>query len=469
MKKTSKYLIVSAVTAALMIVFSLLLIAYDKGLFDLSFIKRPEPAVTEPSGTSATAEHTDTEEPGTDPADETTEPDGTDTDAPGPEPGIFDILHETYPLGIAEGYSPTELTYDPAVMKIFRVALPVIPQKTDEIYVMTRTRYSVKTEKNLRTITEYESSEPRMPVDVYMGMAVVCDGGKLTFCDGTGKTVFTYEGEEELVFAYERDLEDRPLFRIGEQYYIIEDGGLKESDYDKRDSRGLYFNYPSYFGKKEGEFRVFRSGSLYGIKDTDGDNLRSAIYKEAYNYSDGLGLVNFPITKKGVLTDDYNYLNEKGKVVIENFDPVVIRDEGGIGSIYFDGGYVLIRKIKRDIRDNVIEDDEVLIDKKGAEFDMPEGYKLVSYSDQRILVKKDGKYGFYAVKGAWIADAVYDSASPYYEGLAVVAKGGKYGVIDLEGNFVIPLSYDHISVCSGGIMICRSAETGYEMYVKTAA
>ena len=140
MKKTSKYLIVSAVTAALMIVFSLLLIAYDKGLFDLSFIKRPEPAVTEPSGTSATAEHTDTEEPGTDPADETTEPDGTDTDAPGPEPGIFDILHETYPLGIAEGYSPTELTYDPAVMKIFRVALPVIPQKTDEIYVMTRTR-----------------------------------------------------------------------------------------------------------------------------------------------------------------------------------------------------------------------------------------------------------------------------------------------------------------------------------------
>ena len=144
------------------------------------------------------------------------------------------------------------------------------------------------------------------------------------------------------------------------------------------------------------------------------------------------------------------------------------RDENGIGALYFDGGYVRMRKKYIDIHKNVIDDIDVLIDMTGAEFRLPEGYNFVSYSNQRILLSKNGFYGFYATKGAWIADTVYSYATPYYEGLAVVGyKNGKKGVIDLDGNFVIPLSYSNISVCSGGVTVCYSADTGYDIFVKS--
>ena len=467
MKKTGKFIVVSVILAVIITAFSLLLIAYDKGLFDLSFIKRAEnddPVTTsapqtEPEDTTApeTSGDTDTTVPDSDSVSEDTQPT--------PTPGIFDEIHGKYgTVGVGDKEA-AERTYDPENMTLYRLEGIDLPSEEFYFDLMSRQRYRVSESgeiSGLRVFTQYTSHEFRRAVDIYMGMIVVSDGKTLTFYDGKGSFLYKYEGEEELVFAYERDLSDRPLFILSEQYYYIdaETHELAESDYDARDSRGLYYNYPSDFGRFEGQYRSFRSGNYHGIMTAEEKTVRTAIFEEGYNYNDGLGLISY----KG----DACYMNEAGKVAIDDFEIVVQRDEGGIGSIYFDGGYVMTRKIKYHPRnDHVVEEDEdVLIDKKGREFELPVGYKAVSYSDQRVLVKKDGKYGFYAVKGAWTADAVYDHATPFYEGLAVVGIGDKKGVIDLDGNFVIPLSYQSISVCSGGITVCYSADTGYEIYIK---
>ena len=431
-------------------------VMYSEGVFD----KAPETAETQ------TEQHT--EAPQTTEAPETQTP---ITDPPDPNttgmltPDEHERLISNYGV-MSDEYKASEDIYDPDSMKILRIASLTLPDSDSETDIMTRKRYFTSYEGRERSFSVRETAELRRAVDVYMGMIVVSDRGSLSFYNGNGELLYVYSGEEELVFAYERDGEDRPLFTLeGKYYYIDEDEkDLKKSDYDARDNRGLYYNYPSYFGKTEGQFTVFRSGSLYGIKKADGSKLRNAIYEEAYNYSEGLGLVIY----KG----DVCYMNEKGKVVIENkvklekMTPVGSRDENGIGGLYFDGGYVRIRKTYKDIHDNVIDDIDVLIDTSGAEFPLPTGYNLVSYSNQRILLSKNGCYGFYATKGAWIADAIYNYATPYYEGLAVVGTGAKRGVIDLDGNFVIPLSYSHISVCSGGIIVCYSPEYGYDVFVK---
>ncbi|MBO4423154.1 MAG: WG repeat-containing protein [Clostridia bacterium] len=459
MKKVIKYIIISSALAILIIVFSVLMILYDLRLFDISFIKREDP-VTETQTEAVTTGPEDTgEETG---AGTETEDIGTDTEPAEETSDIYEKIHELIPAANGRILNATEDTYDRNTMTLYRLDNVTLPQSNASSGVKTRERYTVTKDGVLRTFTRTTLPEMRPAVDVYMGMFVVADGKKLSFYNGSGRLIYTYEGEKELVFAYERDKEDRPLFILDEKYWYIDEATsqLSESDFDVRDSRGLHYNYPSSFGKSDGQYVSYRSGDYHGVADADGRTVRTAIFEEGYNYSDGLGLISY----KG----DACYLNEAGKVAIDDFEIVVQRDEGGIGSIYFDGGYVIVRKIIYNPikRTKVEEDMEVLIDTRGREYELPKGYNIVSYSDQRILVENNKKYGFYAVKGAWIADTVYTYATPYYEGLAVVGSNAAKGVIDLNGDFVIPMSYSYISVCSGGIIVCYSQQTGYEVYIK---
>lgn len=400
MKDVKKSLIISAVISSLIIVFAVLMVLYDKGVFDISFIKRPE------NTTAQTVTETETDTDGDLTGEDTDDvTDGEETVVQ----SVFDGIHNAVP--VSDGKPATELTYDKENMSLYRLTDIMLPENDAENDFMTRVRYSVFRSDVLRTFTEMQVKEARRAVDVYMGMLVISDGESLYFYDGSGKSLYKYTGEEELVFAYERDENDRPLFIIGEEYYYIDEETheLALSDFDISKSRGLNYNYPSDFGK----------------------NAVKAVYKYVY--------------------------------------PVEQKDEGGIGSVYYDGGYTMVRRIeyeRGDTNGKVVMDMEILINDSGKEFELPEGYKTVAYSDQRILVEYGGKYGFYAVKGAWIADSKYSYATPYYEGLAVVGDNLHKGVIDMDGNFVIPLSYSRISVCSGGIFVCWSSQTGYEVYIK---
>ena len=474
MKKTNKYIVISIALAVVIVVFSVLLILYDKHVFDISFIKRPDEtaAVETTAAVQTEPGETETEPPETGGDTAPEESTGAETEVP---KSVFDELHEKYPAVKGEELSPTEKTYGDGIA-LFRLDGFEAPEKEylGDTFIKTEYRVSRTGEvQGLRVIKPVDTLAYRRSVDVYMGMIVVSDGKALSFYNGRGELLYKYEGEEQLTFAYERDSADRPLFRTGGAYYYIDEElhELVPSDFDERDSRGLHYNYPTDFGRSEGEYTVFRNGDSYGIQNAEGVRKRNAIYEKGYNFSEGLGLV--------VYRGDAYYFNEDMDIVIDGerrgIQMVDFKDENGVGSIYYDGGYVLARIIKyhplyevNPERYNIVEEDaEVVIDKKGRVYELPEGCSAKAYSDQRILVENNGKYGFYAVKGAWIADTEYTYATPYHEGLAVVGKNNVKGVIDLDGNFVIPLSYGSISVCTGGVIVCYSKTTGYDIYIKT--
>ena len=125
----------------------------------------------------------------------------------------------------------------------------------------------------------------------------------------------------------------------------------------------------------------------------------------------------------------------------------------------------MVRKIVSN-RNGVTEDYNALVNYKGEELTLPAGTRLIAYSNQRMLLEKDGKFGFYALKNDWTADVKYTYATPFCEGLAVVGDiNGKKGVIDLDGNVVVPFEYDRITECCDGVFLAYNA-SGWHAFGK---
>lgn len=478
MKQKTLNILITVFSVVIMCAFVVLAILYAEGYYDFSFIDRQtEPSYqTEPTEDTQSSAQTSQEPEQTEP--EATLP-GETTGEPvipaGEDSFDYDSLHAQYPEYSGVG-KPTEDDYDASAQTLVRLTgLP----KVSLLYSGMMNSYTdfIAKNDNLRVFSVVMSRKNRPSVGLYMGYIIVTQGQTMTFYSGKGQLLLTYtmsaetetDGEEqtpefpEPIYAYERDKENRPLFLIGGEYYYIdaENGTFEKSDFDTSESRGVHYNYVSALGADPDQCYVYTAGSLYGIKKPDGTRLRTAVYDKAYNYSEGYGLV--------VYEGDMYYFNEKGKVTIEGYYPVGASYSDSVGAIYYDGGWVRVRKISYSRENTVVEDIDVLIDTAGNEFKLPEGYSLVSVSDQRILVKKGTKYGFYSLKGAWITDVIYTYATPYNEGLAVVGDtNGRKAVIDMDGNFVIPFSYTEISVCSGGAFVCYSEKTGYDVYLKTA-
>lgn len=138
------------------------------------------------------------------------------------------------------------------------------------------------------------------------------------------------------------------------------------------------------------------------------------------------------------------------------------------GAVYFSDGACMVRFIEYNTREKVSTDKEVIVDEDGDEIYLPDSSVVHAYSCGRVLISINGKYGFYAVKNAWIADCEYTYATPYSEGLAVIGReDGSKSVIDLDGNTVVPFGiYTEISECVNGVMVCYSESGGFEILGK---
>ena len=147
-------------------------------------------------------------------------------------------------------------------------------------------------------------------------------------------------------------------------------------------------------------------------------------------------------------------------------------DEYMLGHYFYDDGLIRMRVVERRPHNlNTYEDDyEVLIDKNGKEVSLiPDGYKLVSYSDSIFLLERNGRYGYYHRDGYWVAQPIYTYAAPFIEGLAVLGfQGGNKGVIDTDGNIVITFNYTSISNASTGLFACYSDEKGWQVFAKVS-
>ena len=400
-------------------------------------------------------------------------------------------------------------------------------EKLEYVYPENNTEYYAATVK---------VTEKRPAVELYMGYILCDNGSQLILIDKDGNilqsfddtvTIPAYERDRNgLPLFYRWGWQDNERVKI---YYRLTDDGKNfiVSDYDPDlHGRGLTFDYPAWYGlsdnaalvrMQEGEemvmarldeeaerlskmteeeilaeeeqrkldktvvFNAYDQPRIAYFKN--GVDLTGYIYRQAFNFRNGYAAVTadenrqemFFITETGrkALSGYKMYLKtDYERYVIESWRLPASYGIESIGSLYFDHGWVRVRKQLIDnyaymTYDNikVISDTDILVNSKGEQFPIPSGYVLKGYSCGMLLLEKDGRYGFMDYTGAWIAEPVYAAATPFVNNLATLTTpDGRVGMIDTEGNIVLAFAYKSITQASSGLVASYHAKDGWTVY-----
>lgn len=459
----------------------------------------------------------------------------------------------------AAGYKTSNLAYDSQSF--------VIAKMLPDFTVPSAYSLRNKTERELEYVQLSDYAQftpiytnvdvPRPAIDMYMGYIIVDNGKSLLVYSNTGKYITSFD-DKNFVPAYTRDSNGNPLFyktatiesgQFSEEIVVEEPSGsiyfdrvphkkeetlllhgqlvnkgkgnpiLEEvkvyyslsnagyfvaSNYDdSTENRGLYFDYPTYYGLTDSNINLYAEKYNRYLKDFNGNvsmehkvdwsfmkwgaPINTEKYQRAYNFNNGLACVVtegyyqngglYFITASGnrAFNTYRSYNNENAaRYVIENYMPPLSYGPESIGYFYYDQGYVRARfeiidywNYSSNNRIQVYSSEEVLLNTRGEKFPIPEGYKLKAYSNGMLLLEKDGLFGYMNNTGKWIAEPIYTEAEAFSEGLAVLKTAdGRYGMIDTDGKIVLPFAYSHLSSCSDGVICGYSNANGWEIFRK---
>ena len=437
MAETGKKIIITVLCVILMCAAVLSAVLYAEGYYDFTFIDRKNES-DETEAPKPNPPTTDAETEGGEYIDE-------ETEAPVTIPN-----GEEY---IAEGYKVSTQMYNSSLHVIAK--LPISLPKEYKAGFVIKPEISVSyADGGVKRLYEYSKTESEMySAELYMGYIISTENGVCSIYSPNGEMLAAVSSDVITQLVYQRDKNGLPVFRIKGADYVIKNGQFELTE---AKDIGLYFNYSGDLGKKQTLYAEKRDGRWVYVT-ADGDLAFDPDCDMAYNFSEGYG-----ITVDG---GKIYCCNEKGKETFNAF-PVGMNNIYGTGSLYFDSGYIMVRKMVSN-RNGTTEDYNALVSYRGNEYTLPAGTKLISYSNQRMLLEKDGKFGFYAIKNDWTAEIKYTYATPFCEGLAVVGDvDGKKGVIDLDGNTVVPFEYDHITECSDGVFLAYNSLDGWCAYAK---
>lgn len=494
-------------------------IAYQRGVYDFTFIERQTTAdevVTsvphdDSPDTDTTAGQIDSTDQDTS-GDTSSDPGKADTPA---TDSVTDFLNSltTTRSALSSGWVVTDAVYssgmkltllDPAVSVGSDFSL-----RSKESVSYTR----VANEKYGGYTTESSTVYVNRPlVEVYMDYILVDNGSTVALLNNEGNILDGSFDIEYYTPAYTRDSDGKAQFiatippankyaKATTKYFMFdESGSFIASDYnDASENRGLYTNYPSYYGVSDSTYsKTYRDGS-YGFGTAKGGVLSGYRYTGAYEFSEGLAATTKTDEVLGVDVLSYvdtrftnkitgsasawnhgPYYNLSGRRVASVYRLPDTRGSESLGFFYFDHGLVRIRRQEYDYYhtyDSLAYDyhghyvlcctDEDLVMKiDGTLYDIPGGYTVKAYSDGVFLLEKDGLYGYMDYTGKWIAQPIYSFAEPFNEGLAVVGTDGKRGIIDTSGNFVVPVIFDYIQSCSGGSIAAWDEANGWHIFSK---
>ena len=196
------------------------------------------------------------------------------------------------------------------------------------------THYEDGTESTVETV---RYSGERAALELYMGYIIYDNDGELLLIGPDGAVLTNYK-DTEFIPAYTRDLEGRPLFYkkktfkekyptvLGkedengnkkwdktaelkiedrEYYYLAKDGKtFKKADYnDATDNRGLYFDYPSYYGSTSSKFKRYYLNTTKFFTTLKGETSVKDDVRWAFS-KDKLDLSLFKFDKEGLLITD---------------------------------------------------------------------------------------------------------------------------------------------------------------------
>ncbi|MCL2773859.1 MAG: WG repeat-containing protein [Oscillospiraceae bacterium] len=307
-------------------------------------------------------------------------------------------------------------------------------------------------------------------------------------CDASGKTIDENFAASGYTILQMRDSQNRTVFKNNtDGLYYIYDPLLKQfiqTDFDEASGdRGILFMYPSYYGAA-GDVTAYAGGSYWGYTDTAaGTVIVKPQFSRTFNFSEGIGIAYSYEWRKGNRLYFYDeswqnliagyYAYDSGYFAPNTPDSDAEAkplDINSLGFFYFDHG--LTRVYAREFyqqsrRIDLTSERDILVDKNGKEFYIPEDYMLKAYSNGMILLEKDGCYGFMNYLGEWVAQPIFTYAEPFFEGVAVIGfKDGKKALIDTKGNLITKFQYDSISNCTGGIVALYEKGVGWTVLNK---
>jgi len=304
------------------------------------------------------------------------------------------------------------------------------------------------------------------------GLAVVGLDGKVCYIDRTGKVVISTD------YAMAGD------FKNGLASVLQKDG---QSGYiDKTGAVVIPFQYSA--ARDFNEDGVAVVGGIYDalIDKTGKEIVPAGEYAAIGDFCDGLAAVR-KVDEDG--NDNWGYIDVTGKVVIPpEYDSARDFSDGfavaGKGDEAYlldkSGGRVLLPGYPASFTGGIAmiyQDDKIsLVDTTGKVLKILEGYESTSkFSENLMVVGKDGKMGYIDKTGTVVIPFEYDSADYFIEGLAAVGKGSvdltdneteslpwwkeelpinlKFGYIDKSGNAAVPLEYDIVYNFSEGLAV----------------
>ncbi len=527
---------------------------YYLGLFEVSFIKRPEAwkdnsenfynalnvlfgkeeQKEEEKLPQDTTSAPDTEKKETEPSEtkEPFDPNGGDGEDDTPQSSLiteFTVMPTVSQLA-AEGYKRTDAVFsagDKLALLETTYHLPKkfsFSKKTYDKEIAVHYDDGKEAEVKTETVTE-----DRPAIELYMGYIIYDDGGSKRYLIGPDGTALTLFDDTKYYPAYTRDKEGRPLFyqtyeytveyptELGEEdeegnapwlkteklklkgkkYFYLSDNGRKfeESDYnDATDNRGLYFDYPAYYGvptkedTKEELTRFYKETTKVLTKLDKKNKKVTAVFPEvewlfyekddkefdpdaedvvypyttAYNYSEGYAVVGSDVIWEHTDLEDKEkvteyrdrelyVIDEKGKIMFtsrKNFtsdlgwnanefycDPL-LRDISSIGSYYFDHGLLRIRLQSYDRY-------------QFTEYDM-----FMIGTDDDLLVRPDGSR-FYIPSGYKL--------EVYSDGMLLLSRDGKYGYMNYKGEWVVEMGLLNASPFVEGVAAVQRPNGKYGM------
>ena len=231
--------------------------------------------------------------------------------------------------------------------------------------------------------------------------------------------------------------------------------------------------------------KVYLEDTLCGMIDRDGNEIVPCIYEDLEYPSDG----RIKAYRKGL----HGYLDLHGNVVIPLQYPQSGRFTQGLApiAVYLDSFTVactFIDTMGNEVFPRIFEnvmpfcegydpvrryDSWVMIDLSGREVlttnpdghffaGDSEGWALFDYSmmpltpfvyrnvgnfsDGRVSVSRDGKYGFLDGRGREVIPCIYDYVGGFQMGRAMVSLNDRYGIIDTNGRIILPIEYEYTSM-----------------------
>lgn len=350
---------------------------YYAGFFDLSFIERPyswkdnlnmlaerymphllapdkQDGDKKPPATHNNGENTENagdDEGNVPPVSGGTEQDGqTGTQRPphSDGPSYNALVFESVAYMAEQGYKLSDKPFDSSCVFAKLDTSYALPEKFSYSYKAYDKINIIKYDDGTETTTEtVRVSKERPAIDLYMGYIIYDDNGTLYLISPDGAVMCEYD-DSEYIPAYTRDLQGRPLFYkyeevtveyptvLGEEdengerpweetkelkykakkyYYLAEDGEtFEESDYnDATDNRGLYFDYPSYYGKPDSEFSRYYLNTTKVITDLKGNTTVKDYPLFTFSKDENMDIELFHFDKFGLLTEDYEEEEEESE------------------------------------------------------------------------------------------------------------------------------------------------------------